>query len=243
MNDELGKKAWRSLLVEHNKEIGLTMTIPDPYYCQYGTRPRCRQSIPSVDLFNLLEPLAKQFGFFEEDLEIFHNEVDPHLGYTSYDLSFVLGQGQCVPTWLKNIGDNNLYEWYGVPAVDCSNIFYALYYNPVEVFSAMKHSIQPPGHFRSPEQLFEDFPTRKVVRALENSAKSDLVGAIGEHLGPRVIHCADSMENSICESVQRVLSSEGSSIGFNAINQSGVMLESPENKAFFEHFLRPPIIL
>ena len=243
MNDDLGKKSWRSLLVEHNKAIGPTMSIPNQYYCQYGTMPRCRQSIPSVDLFNLLEPLTKQFGFYEVDLNIFFNQFDPRFSYTTYDLSFTVGQGQCVPAWFKLVGVGNFEELYGIPAVDCSNIHYALKFNPAEVLSVMKHSIQPAGQFKSAEQLFDNFPARRVVRALESSAKNKLIGALGEHIGPRIMHCADSMKGTICNSVKSVLSSEGTSVGFNARNQSKVMLNSTENALYFQNFLSHPIVM
>ena len=71
----------------------------------------------------------------------------------------------------------------------------------------------------------------------------ETLNAIGEKDGARVIYCADSVDNHICGSVQRVLSSEGPAIGFNALNQSEVLLESPENRAYFNHFLRHPIVL
>ena len=237
LNDNHAKRLWRSLLTAHNAILGPALAVNDSYHCQYGSHPRCSQAMPSPDLFTVMEPLEEQLGFVEySPYFVNFNSYLTLGGYTSYDLSIVLGHGRCMPAWLKNPAFY-AYEEFGVSANDCANIYHAVTSNPSDVARVMKRSIQPVVPVTSPEEHLEEFPTRRVVESLRKSAESGDQEALVENGDARLLHCADSVGNRLCGSLRRVLSSEGVSFGFNAPDQAEVLAETEGNKQYLASFL------
>ena len=120
---------------------------------------------------------------------------------------------------------------------DCANLLSAINYNPDKVRQILKHSHQTEVVMASPKGFLEDFGTRQVSQSLVKAAEARSNSVIIEDPDARILFCADNMGLEVCESLQRVLTTNGYSVAFNAKRSKDSLLRSPGNRAFIKTLL------
>ena len=119
---------------------------------------------------------------------------------------------------------------------DCDNIQYAVKDNPDDVAKVMKYALQPQGPKTSVHELVRDFDLGNLVHGLADAGKQKGVEPVDEPQDPRIIACGDSSGYGLCDDVRRVFSSEGLSIGINALDSADMMNETRNNVEYLETF-------
>ena len=179
-----------------------------------------------------------QLGFYEPDRDLAATYYDYNGLYTDHDLSIVYGHGVCGPARMYE--PVYYQENYGPTANDCVSLFHALTDSQRNVTAVLKQSFQPPSALRNAVELTEAFEIKRIVHGLTHPT-SGL--ALGERNNARILHCADSVDNGLCDSVKLVFSSDGPAIGFNAVDQSNILVENVDHDMYYKEFLRENIMM
>ena len=251
MSDTYEKRVFRKVLDDHTKQLSPPMKIANLSSCHSkGTKPRCQQRLSPIDLFNILQPSEKVVGLAKPPDYADHVQLPVQTGggeitvgaYDWYDLSVVFGHGSCVPALLHEAHlsahtDNSDAERR--PLADCKNIITALNDNVPGVTRVMKHSFQPTGMESTVEDLVADFNVVSLIQSLRKGAGN--LDPLLENEHARILYCEDSLVTSICASVKKVYSTEGSSIGINSPDQDALIRRDSLSESFNEHFINQTI--
>ena len=220
------------MLLHLNKIMVLEFDIDDESRCfAYGTEPICKQNIPPTDIFPLLEP--------EEEPDRLMGLKYAHR--LASDLSRVLGHGYCTPDMLYLGGDvaGHAYEYESIALSDCINVYQAVRDNPGQIRRVVKQGLQDHVARSSPEDILPVLGSEKAIAALAAAQKSQ--DSLLDPRNPRILHCSDTFDDKMCSTTKLVLSTEGFSIGINFPEQREVMLDTEENRRYYDLLLSEPL--
>ena len=233
MNDNYIKTYARSVILSHAKNLSSQLVKND-----FGSADaEANLLAPSVDLFHFLEPFGvKQWSysanrhsdrFFETGENYFYNELD---------YSQVLGWGQCTPAWFP-MGLFTVREegFYSQAFLDCLDLNQNIMENKDIVRKIMRHSIQPPSGEATVESVIHDFGLDLAQRGLLNAAAQG-VGALTDREDARVLHCANNVEPSVCQTARTVFSTNGLSVAFNMHEAAYKLVPGHELESFKDNF-------
>ena len=160
----------------------------------------------------------------------------------SQDYSYTIGQGLCNPIWFDNRLNTNE-DKLTISKLDCCHIQGCIDINLAKAARTMRLGLQPPVEYTSVEEAIFDFSPGKVVQNLARTAEEGRGNVILRREHPRVLKCADNMENVMCNSMRLVPSSEGFSIGLGYNQSDDFSLHSEALSTFSNIFLRHDIKL
>ena len=160
--------------------------------CETGTEPVDEQTLTSLDLFAFLETHKASFGVGETLYSHYDTVNDMLLG--SQDYSYTIGQGLCNPIWFDNRLNMNE-DKLTISKLDCCHIQGCIDINLAKAARTMRLGLQPPVEYTSVEEAIFDFSPGKVVQNLARTAEEGRGNVILRREHPRVLKCADNMEN------------------------------------------------
>ena len=182
-----------------------------------GNDTTVEETMPSVDLFHFLEwenpNIFRETRFYDYRNYEYGSYAAYHVTVANQDGSYSIGRGECNAAYLGNF--YNVYSIQPQPAADCSLINRAIHNDIDGVLKVMKHSLQPSVKLGCPSELLHDFGPENVRKALLNSLRNRRTGPLLESDDPRILSCSDSVGHSLCNSLNRIYSSQGWSLAIN----------------------------
>ena len=128
------------------------------------------------------------------------------------------------------------YLWKYGDWIDCCNLNGALDYHGDKTRRIIKHGHQRLGHLLTTEEVVQDFSLARVTRHLETTSTS-VEKSLLENESPRIVYCEDNIEVEGCSSGQRVVSSEGMSVGFNSRSAEETLIDAPKIRELIRELL------